>query len=74
MKHRKHIIDGLEDKVTNLQEKIAQIRTWNFHQLSLLEEREHNLEICLMEVSKKNEEMTEKTEENAQKIRKVAGK
>lgn len=74
LKHKKHIIDGLEDKVTHLQEKMAQIRHWNFHQLKLLEEREHNLESCLMEVTKKNEEMVEKTEENAEKIAKLAGK
>ena len=74
LKHKKHIIDGLEDKVTHLQEKMAQVRQWNFHQLKLLEEREHNLESCLMEVTKKNEEMVEKTEENAEKIRKLAGK
>ena len=74
LKHKKHIIDGLEDKVTHLQEKMAQIRHWNFHQLKLLEERENNLESCLMEVTKKNEEMVEKTEENAEKIAKLAGK
>ena len=74
LKHKKHIIDGLEDKVTQLQEKMAQIRHWNFNQLKMLEEREHNLESCLMEVTKKNEEMVEKTEENAEKIRKLAGK
>ena len=43
LKSRKHIIDGLEDNVTTLQEKISSVRQWNFNQLAALEEKEHQL-------------------------------
>ena len=73
LKSRKHIIDGLEDKVTDLQEKIANFCTWNFNHLATLEAKEHNLEDCLMQVTTKNDEMKTKAKEKAEQIKNVKG-
>ena len=63
MKTRKQVIDGLEGKVTGLQNKIASVRQWNFNQLALLEERESNLEAFIIDLSSRNEDLNEKSKE-----------
>lgn len=71
MKSRKHIIDGLEEKTTDLQGKIANTRQWNVNQMSLLEQKEQNLEASLVEVEKKNEEIKAKALEKEEQIKNV---
>lgn len=73
MKNRKHIIDGLEEKTTDLQSKITSTRQWNLNQMTLLEQKEQNLEASLQEVEKKNEEIKAKAMEKEEQIKNVKG-
>ena len=59
--------------MTSLQEKIASVRQWNFNQLAVLEEKEHNFEAFLMQVTTKNEEMKAKAKEKEEQIKNVKG-
>ena len=74
MKGRKHVIDGLEDKTTEVQNKIALAKQWNYNQMGVLEEKEHCLEASLIETEKKNDEMKAKAKEKEEEIKRVKGK
>jgi tRNA A22 N-methylase len=58
------LIDSLEEKVRTLQTKIGATRQWNFHQMALLEERENNLEACIMEITSKQNQMSDRAKVN----------
>ena len=73
MKGRKYVIDSLEEKTTDMQEKIASLRKWNCTELGLLEGKEVNLEASLIEVKSKNEELTVRAEEKVQQITNIKG-
>ena len=73
MKGRKYVIDSLEDKTTEMQDKIATFRKWNLTELGLLEGKEVNLEASLIEVKSKNEELKARAEEKVQQITNIKG-
>ena len=56
-----------------MQNKIGSIRQWNFHQLTLLEYRERNLETWLMEFMDKKDELKAKAKDKAETILKLEG-
>ena len=73
MKGRKSVIDSLEDKTTDLENKMAQTKQWNFNQMGVLEAKENSLEAALMEVKTKNTEMQNKADETQKQIINVKG-
>ena len=74
MKGRKHVIDSLEGKVTDLEAKLATAKQWNYQQMGFLEAKENSLEAALKEVKSKNEEMNTKAKDTEQQICNVKGK
>ena len=74
LKGRKHLLDRLEENVQEVQNKIGSVRQWNFHQLTLLEYRERNLESWLMDFMEKKEELKDKAREKSEAISKLYGK
>ena len=73
MKGRKYVIDTLEDKTNETQEKISSLRKWNCTELGMLEAKEVNLEASLIEVKSKNEELKARAEEKVQQITNIKG-
>ena len=73
MKGRKYVIDSLEEKTTDMQEKISSLRKWNCTELGLLEGKEVNLEGSLIELQSKNEELAARAEEKVQQITNIKG-
>lgn len=73
MKGRKHIIDSLEDKTTDLQNKIQGLRQWNCNQMGLLEEREQLLDASLSELQSKHQDLQNKASEKEEEIKNVKG-
>ena len=65
-------MDRLEEKVTDVQNKIGTVRQWNFHQLTLLEYRERNLETWLIDFMEKKEELKSKADETATSISNIS--
>ena len=72
LKGKKHLLDRLEEKVTDVQNKIDTVRQWNFHQLTLSEYRERNLETWLIDFMEKKEELKSKADETATSISNIS--